>query len=40
MKLVIAIVHDEDSHTLLEALTKVDIRVTKLASTGGFFKIW
>ncbi len=38
MKLVIAIVHDEDSHTLLEALTKVDIRVTKLASTGGFLR--
>lgn len=38
MKLVIAIVHDEDSHPLLEALNENHIQVTKLASTGGFLK--
>lgn len=38
MKLVIAIVHDEDSHKLVEKLTESNFRVTKLASTGGFLK--
>lgn len=38
MKLVIAIVHDEDAKSLLEDLTKNEFRVTKLASTGGFLK--
>jgi len=38
MKLVIAIVHDEDSYTLLEKLTNAEYRVTKLASTGGFLR--
>lgn len=38
MKLVIAIVHDEDAKSLLEDLTKSEFRVTKLASTGGFLK--
>jgi uncharacterized protein YaaQ len=38
MKLVIAIVHDEDAKPLLEDLTKSAYRVTKLASTGGFLK--
>jgi len=38
MKLIIAIVHDEDAHRLIKALTKTDFRVTKLASTGGFLK--
>ncbi|SMP56462.1 cyclic-di-AMP receptor [Anoxynatronum buryatiense] len=38
MKLVIAIVHDEDAKALLEDLTKAEFRVTKLASTGGFLK--
>ncbi|SHK17287.1 cyclic-di-AMP receptor [Paramaledivibacter caminithermalis] len=38
MKLVIAIVHDEDSHQLIEKLTEADFSVTKLASTGGFLK--
>ena len=38
MKLVIAIVHDEDARSLLEDLTKREFRVTKLASTGGFLK--
>jgi uncharacterized protein YaaQ len=38
MKLVIAIVHDEDAHVLLKELTASEFGVTKLASTGGFLK--
>lgn len=38
MKLVIAIVHDEDAHSLVKKLTAKDFGVTKLASTGGFLK--
>ncbi|WIF95930.1 cyclic-di-AMP receptor [Caminicella sporogenes] len=38
MKLVIAIIHDEDSHELIEKLTEKNYGVTKLASTGGFLK--
>ena len=35
MKLIIAIVHDEDSGKLTEKLSKNSIPVTKLASTGN-----
>lgn len=38
MKLIIAIVHDEDVHHLIEDLTKEKYRITKLATTGGFLK--
>ena len=38
MKLILAIVHREDSSRLTEALTKNKINVTKLASTGGFLR--
>jgi uncharacterized protein YaaQ len=38
MKLVIAIVHDEDAHGLIKMLTASEFGVTKLASTGGFLK--
>lgn len=38
MKLIIAIVHDEDAHALVKLLTSSDFGVTKLASTGGFLK--
>lgn len=38
MKLVVAIVHDEDSHHLIEALNSSNYSVTRLASTGGFLK--
>jgi uncharacterized protein YaaQ len=38
MKLIIAIVHDEDAQLLLKQLTASDFGVTKLASTGGFLK--
>lgn len=38
MKLVIAVVHDEDTHKLMEALSCKGFMATKLASTGGFLK--
>lgn len=38
MKLVIAIVQDEDSNSLVDNLTDKNYRVTKLATTGGFLK--
>ena len=38
MKLIIAIVNDEDSLDLIDALTEEHYRVTKLATTGGFLK--
>lgn len=38
MKLIIAIVQDEDSGILIDDLMEEDYRVTKLASTGGFLK--
>jgi len=38
MKLVVAIIHDEDSHDLIERLTEKKYGVTKLASTGGFLR--
>ncbi|SEG13947.1 Uncharacterized protein YaaQ [Caloramator fervidus] len=38
MKLVIAIVHDEDSYDVIDSLTEKGFQVTKLATTGGFLK--
>ena len=38
MKLVIAIVQDEDAIDVLDSLTDKNFRVTKLATTGGFLK--
>lgn len=38
MKLVIAIIHDEDAQKLMEALTSSGFMATKLASTGGLLK--
>lgn len=38
MKLIIAIIHDEDSGKLTDKLSKNSISVTKLASTGGFLR--
>ncbi|MEW9123688.1 MAG: cyclic-di-AMP receptor [Thermotaleaceae bacterium] len=38
MKLIVAIIHDEDSHDVMEKLTDLSYRVTKLASTGGFLR--
>ncbi|MGI6005073.1 MAG: cyclic-di-AMP receptor [Christensenellales bacterium] len=39
MKLLIAIVQDEDSQKLMNALTKEKYSVTKLATTGGFLRV-
>lgn len=38
MKLIIAIVQDQDVPSLVDDLTENNFRVTKLASTGGFLK--
>jgi len=38
MKLVIAIVQDDDSTDLVGTINKAGFRVTKLATTGGFLK--
>ncbi|HSH36938.1 cyclic-di-AMP receptor [Schnuerera sp.] len=38
MKLIIAIVQDQDAPSLIDDLTEQEYRVTKLASTGGFLK--
>lgn len=38
MKLVIAIIHDEDAHKLVKELTCKGFMATKLASTGGLLK--
>lgn len=38
MKLLIAIVQDEDAHMLMDDLSENGFRMTKLASTGGFLK--
>jgi uncharacterized protein YaaQ len=38
MKLVIAIVQDDDALDLIDNLTEEGFRVTKLATTGGFLK--
>jgi len=38
MKLVIAVVQDLDVDDVVEAITAADYRVTRVASTGGFFR--
>ncbi|HBM75597.1 MAG TPA: hypothetical protein DD429_08595 [Clostridiaceae bacterium] len=38
MKLVIAIVQDDDASNLIGKLNKESFRVTKLATTGGFLR--
>lgn len=38
MKMIIAIVNDEDSETVSHALTNASYRVTAIASTGGFLR--
>ncbi|CAM5543769.1 hypothetical protein BSAF29S_01227 [Bacillus safensis subsp. safensis] len=38
MKLIVAVVQDQDSSKLLKILTEHHFGVTKLASTGGFLK--
>ena len=39
MKLVLAIIHDEDAQKLTTALNRSNFQVTKLASTGGFLRV-
>jgi uncharacterized protein YaaQ len=38
MKLVVAIVHNEDAGTLVDALLEREHRATRLHSSGGFLK--
>ena len=38
MKMVIAIVQDDDALDLIDTLTEKKFGVTKLATTGGFLK--
>jgi uncharacterized protein YaaQ len=38
MKLILAVVQDQDSNRLLQALVDNNFKATKLASTGGFLK--
>lgn len=38
MKLIIAIVQDDDAGDLINDITDAGFRVTKLATTGGFLK--
>jgi uncharacterized protein YaaQ len=38
MKMMIAIVNDEDSEQVTHALTQAEFRVTTIASTGGFLR--
>ena len=38
MKLVLAIVNDEDANRVITGLSKKGFGVTKLAATGGFLK--
>lgn len=38
MKLILAVVQDQDCNRLMDALVDHNFRATKLASTGGFLK--
>ncbi len=38
MKLIMAVIQDSDADRALAALTKAGYRVTRVASTGGFFR--
>lgn len=39
MKLILAIIHDEDAQKLTTALNQNNFQVTKLATTGGFLRV-
>ena len=39
MKLVIAVVQDQDAERTVKALNEAGYRVTRVASTGGFFSV-
>ncbi|MFW5962227.1 MAG: cyclic-di-AMP receptor [bacterium] len=36
--MIFAIIHDHDVHSLTEKLNREEIKVTRIASTGGFLK--
>lgn len=38
MKLIIAILRDDDVENAVQSLTSENFRVTRVASTGGFFR--
>ncbi len=38
MKLIIAIIRDSDSESVIQALTAVNLGVTRVASTGGLLR--
>lgn len=38
MKMIIAILKDDDTDAVLQALTTGGLRVTRVATTGGFFR--
>ena len=38
MKLIMAIINDEDAFQVIDALSEEGFKVTKLASTGGFLR--
>ena len=38
MKLIMAIINSDDSHTVISELTKKNYSVTHLATTGGFLR--
>lgn len=38
MKLVMAVIHDEDAYNVMDLLNEEGFSVTKLASTGGFLR--
>jgi len=38
MKLIIAIMRDQDTEPVVQALITAGLRVTRIASTGGFLK--
>ncbi len=38
MKMIIAILKDDDIEAVLQTLTTSGLRVTRVASTGGFFR--
>jgi len=38
MKIVMAIIHDEDAFQIIDVLSEEGFKVTKLASTGGFLR--
>ncbi len=38
MKMIVAILHNTDGESMLQALTEAGFRVTRVATTGGFLR--